>query len=130
MNFFYEVIVPKETEEQEPYKYTMKVDYGVITNVTIVILPGHAGLTHFRVFYHEIQLYPHNPEFWYKGDGLTIKFNDNYPIDTPPYELVAYGYNEDIRYNHAFLVDINVIREFAGAATEAQDYAGYIGAEG
>lgn len=130
MNFFYEVIVPKETLEDNPYKHRMKVDHGVISNVLIVILPGHAGLTHLRIFYHDVQIYPHNSEAWYCGDGLTIKFPDNYRLDTPPYELIAHGYNEDIRYNHAFLLDINIMRNLAGEATIAEDYENYVGEEG
>lgn len=130
MNFFYTVEIPKETDVAAPYRETLRLEYGTITNVTVVILSGHAGLTHIRFYYHETQIYPHNAESWYTGDGLTIKFPDNQLIDTPPYEIIAIGYNEDIRYNHMFLIGINVLREFKGAAIQTQDYDSYIGKTG
>lgn len=130
MNFFYEVEIPKETSESNPFRSTLIVDKGIITNVLIAVLPGHAGLTHLKLYYHEVQLYPHNSESWYTGDGIIIKFPDTYPLETVPFELVAEGYNEDVRYNHKFLIDINILRGgFTGEQTEL-DYAGYIGISG
>ena len=130
MNFFYEVEIPKETQEANPHRETLLVDKGVITNVLIAVLPGHAGLTHLKLYYHEVQIYPHNSESWYKGDGIIIKFPDEYVLDTVPFELVAEGYNEDIRYNHAFLIDINILRGgFTGEQTR-EDYTSYVGISG
>ena len=130
MNYFWDINVPSETDKDNPYIEKLKVDYGKIKHVILVILSGHAGLTGIQIFYHEVQVYPHNSESWFHGDGLKIEFNDNYPITTPPYELIAKAYNDDIRYNHSFLLSINILQDELDEPMLGTDFNRYIGVTG
>lgn len=130
MNYFFRVEIPKETSMSLPYEEKLKVSYGVIRSVKIWILPGHAGLAGLRIFFHESQVYPLNRDGFYLGDNISIEFADNYALDIEPYQLKAVGYNEDIRYNHAFLISLCILREGWEKADEVEGYGRYIGTEG
>jgi len=110
MNFFYEFTVPKSTKEDDPAELMMPLSYGIITKVQIVVLQGHAGLAHLKVFYHESQLYPLNRDGNYHGDNANIEFEEYQPILVAPYELKAKGWNTDDRYPHSFLCSFTVLR--------------------
>ncbi len=130
MNFFFRITIPKETSKEQPYEEKLKISCGVIRNVKIWVLPGHAGLAGLRVYFHESQLYPLNRGGYYLGDNMAIEFEDNYLIGIEPYQLKASGYNEDIRYNHAFLLSLSILREGPEATGEAVEFNRYIGETG
>lgn len=130
MNFFFRVTIPKQTSKTLPYEEKLKVSCGVIRNVKIWVLPGHAGLAGLQIYFHESQLYPLNRGGYYLGDNISIEFEDNYFIDIEPYQLKAAGYNEDIRYDHAFLISFGILRQGKEEAGEAFEYRRYIGEEG
>ena len=129
MNYFFRVTIPKETSQEVPFEQKLKVSYGVIRNVKIFILPGHAGLAGLRIYFHESQVYPLNRGGFYLGDNISVAFTDNYPIHIEPYQLKAVGYNEDIRYNHAFLISLGMIREGTEEVEIPVSYRDFIGLE-
>jgi len=130
VNFFFRVVIPKETSKEKPFEEKLKITYGVIRSVQIEILPGHAGLAGLQVFFHECQVYPLNRGGFYLGDNLSVKFEDNYLINIEPYQLKVSGYNNDIRYSHAFLLSFGIMREISDKTGEESDYRTFIGEEG
>ena len=130
MNYFFRIVIPKETSQESPYEEILKVSYGVIRNVKIYILPGHAGLAGLQIYFHESQVYPLNRDGYYLGDNISVEFEDNYGIHIEPYMLKASGYNEDVRYDHAFLVSLGMLREEHIETETPIPYRTYIGVEG
>lgn len=110
MNFFFDISIPADKKESLPYTEVLKLSYGVITKVQIVIPHGHKGLGHIILKYHESQLYPLSRGEDYHGDGTDITFEDAFPLFVEPYELKAVGWNDDDTYAHAFLVAVNILR--------------------
>jgi hypothetical protein len=107
--FFYEVSIPKNTEEKTPYEKRLPLSYGVITGMEIVIPTGHAGKAHLQLLFHEFQLYPLSRGENFHGDGVPIPFTDRFFLDSAPYELKARGWNSDDNYPHVFLVGIEIL---------------------
>ena len=107
-HFAYKITVPADTAVSAPETLDMKLTYGIITHVQIVIPDGQKASTHLKLLHHEFQLYPLSRGYWYEGDGIQVEFDDLFPITTPPYALKAVAYNEDDTYEHALYVYINV----------------------
>ena len=110
MNFFFDIRIPYENKETNPHTEILKLSYGVITKVQIVIPDGHKGLAHLVLKYHESQLYPLSRGEDYHGDGIPVEFEDMFPLYVEPYELKAIGWSESVKYAHSFLVSVNVLR--------------------
>ena len=110
MNFFFDISIPKETEQNDPHTEILTLSYGVITKVQVVIPCGHKGLAHLQLLYHESQLYPLSRGEDYHGDDATVEFEDMFPMYVEPYELKAVGWNTSTKFKHAFLVSLNVQR--------------------
>ena len=113
MNFNWKFEIPKETDEELPYVKTKKLTYGRIKKVTISNPAGSVGKSHLRIFYHEWQLYPITKGEWYEGEKITVSFEDNYLLFTPPYELKFKGYNTSTLYTHAFYINMEIMRKEA-----------------
>lgn len=109
MNFFYELSIPTEGEEDNPKDLVMPLSYGIITKVQIIIPPGHMALAHLQIKYHEFQLYPLNKGD-YHGNNVIIEFDEYQPVLVAPFELKAHGWNEDETYEHTFSMVFTVLR--------------------
>lgn len=110
MHFFFEVAVPKDTEEKLPYEKRLVLTYGVITDVNIYIPRGHVGLARLQLFYHDHQLYPLSSGESYRGNETTIAFAEYQPIVVEPFELKARGWNLDDTFAHSFFVGFAMLR--------------------
>lgn len=110
MNFFFDISIPFANKEANPHTEILKLSYGVITKVQIVVPGGHKGLAHLVLKYHESQMYPLSRGENYHGDDISIVFEDMFPLYVAPYELKAVAWNDDDTFPHAFLVGINILR--------------------
>ncbi len=109
-NFSYKITMPKNGTENDLTELRMKLDYGIITHVQIIIPDGQKEVAHVRIKYHEFQVYPLNKGEWYAGDGSNIEFDDMFPIIVEPYELKAEGYNTSTKYDHSIIMILTVQR--------------------
>jgi len=110
MHYFFEVPIPAGREESAPYVKNLKLSYGVITGMLVIIPPGHAGTAHLQLLHHDFQIYPLSRGENYHGDDVPIPWADRYELFTSPYELKAQGWNTDIVNPHAFQVAVEVLR--------------------
>lgn len=110
MNYNFDLEIDEDTDEDDPEELVMKMTYGVITKVIVVIPPGHDNLTGLRIFYHESQLYPLNRAGYYHGDHLHIEFDEYQPLIVEPFELKAKGWNADEKLPHTFIMNFTVLR--------------------
>jgi len=101
MIYAFDVTVPANTPEEDPYMEELELDYGIIRKVVIQIPTGHAGLCKFGLFRGDSQVWPRNRDEKFAGDGVVLTFDDEYyPILQPPYSLFFVGWNEDELYDH------------------------------
>lgn len=109
MNFVYAFTVPAGTAAGLPYTQRLRLSYGVITHIQIVIPSGHAGKAHLTLHAGGFQLYPLSRGQTYHGDDVDFNFDDRFFLNAAPYELIASGHNTDADYGHEFLILINML---------------------
>ena len=110
MNYDFSIMVPAGTVKINPHTQKLKLTYGVITRVMILIPQGHRGLAHLQLLYHEFQMYPLNPGGDYHGSGVPVGFDERQVIFVTPFEFKARGWNLDDTYEHEFIVNITMMR--------------------
>jgi len=111
MFFSNEITVPKNTAITAPVETVIPVTRGIIDKVGYRPRPGHAGLCHCRVYYHEHQIYPVSRDQDLHGDTFPIEWNDQEEIFTAPYTLVVRSWNDDDTYEHAFDISFSILDE-------------------
>jgi len=111
LNYKYGVTIPANTLESAPYKKTLKVSKGILHDINVVKPRGCMAMVDFRLFYHEHQIYPSNPDEGYKSEGEVIRMRDHLQILTAPYEIVAKGFSPNTTYNHTILVRLGILPE-------------------
>uniref|UniRef100_A0A6H1ZQ95 Uncharacterized protein n=1 Tax=viral metagenome TaxID=1070528 RepID=A0A6H1ZQ95_9ZZZZ len=109
MLYSYEIAVPITYTEADPKLTTAKVSAGVITRVSFRPRPGHSGLLHCRVFYHEFQVFPINRGEDLHGDTFPIEWDEHIELGTQPYDLKIMAWNDDDTYSHTFDISFVVL---------------------
>jgi hypothetical protein len=109
MNFIYSFTIPASTSASSPYEQNLKLSYGVITNVQIVLPVGHQAKAHLVMLFHGFQIYPLSRGNDYHGDDVSFQFDDRFFINSAPYEIKARGWNTDTDYNHEFIISIAML---------------------
>ena len=110
MNYDFSIIVPANTAKVNPHTQKLKLTYGVITKVLILVPEGHRGLGQLQILYHEFQMYPLNPGSAYHGSGVQIAFDERQAIFVTPFEFKARAWNTDETYEHEFIVNITMMQ--------------------
>jgi hypothetical protein len=96
------VNVPKNTLSTAPVEVVFPISYGVIRQVIYVPRPGTAGLCHSKVYYHNQQIFPLDPDQDLHGDSVALVWPEWIECFSKPYELVVRAWNDDDTYPHAF----------------------------
>jgi len=109
--FTAEFTIPANTLKASPASQLLYVDQGIVTEFMVYPRPGHAGLAHMIILYHEHQVAPSIEDMDLCGDTYPVDWNDNLPLDQPPYELRLVGWNDDDTYPHTFYVAVAILRE-------------------
>lgn len=79
---------------------------GMIDYVNLIFPPGSVGLLHLQLFIHGEQVSPWNKTGSIVGNDVTIQAIKNYPLEQPPYTIIAKLWNLDDTYDHSVLLDI------------------------
>jgi hypothetical protein len=106
MIFVFPLTLPANTPETAKQKTVLALARGKITRVMVEFPPGHAGLTHIGINRGLFQLWPANQSATFRSSNETIIWEEEYSLDTPPYNLDAYAWNEDDTYEHTITVRI------------------------
>ena len=109
MLYSYEIAVPITCTEAAPKLTTARVSAGVITRVSFRPRPGHSGLCHCRVFYHEFQVFPINRDEDLHGDTFPIEWDEHIELTTTPYDLKVMAWNDDDTYSHTFDISFVIL---------------------
>jgi len=122
--------IPRNTSIYLPVRGDIHLTRGTTKYVRVIAPDGPYGLAGIMVHHRDSQICP-----WVRGEWICLNetvqtFPCEFPLDTPPYDLAVYGYNEDDYFQHTFEVGIDFIegevdtglvdffrqlREFAGA---------------
>jgi hypothetical protein len=119
--YVFPITIPANTPETSKLKTPLTLTRGKVTRVMVEFPAGHVGLTHLAINRGLFQLWPVNPETAFKSSNETIIWEEDYNLNTPPFQLEAYAWNEDDTYDHTITVRIVV-----EPLTIVQDLAGQI----
>ncbi len=105
-----ELTIPAGTLAAAPVQAVIKASYGVIHRVVIEAAPGCHRLASVRVYYHEHQIYPTNPDADISLDGIPREFDERQELFTEPYDVIVRGYAPNASYAHVYRVGIGILR--------------------
>jgi len=111
MIYAYSLVVPANTPSLSPVTHELRLARGIISRVEIEFPPGCAGLVMARVLYRERQIYPTNPEGYFRADGYTISFDDDRLINSTPYHVKLVAWSEDDTFPHTISFRFLVVHE-------------------
>lgn len=86
----------------------LKVAKGELVQWLIQMPEECADLLQFRVEYHGTQLLPFTRNEYIYGIFVPTLIFESIKIDTPPYELDIFAYNDDDRHEHEFSLYVNI----------------------
>ena len=112
MFYSYEITVTAALTEANASETIGKLTHGVITRVSFRPRPGHCGLCHRQVFYHEHQIAPTNRGEDLHGDEFPIEWNEFEKLDSAPYDLKIKAWNDDDAYPHTFDISFALFPEW------------------
>jgi hypothetical protein len=100
--------------KSNPQKTVLKLDYGTIHQLDIEFPSGCSGLTGVQIKRGLHQVYPSNPGGYFTGDGTKISFKENYLLDSAPFELDIWTWNDDTAWDHRVFIRIGLLRQYLG----------------
>lgn len=103
--------VPANTTADNPDWQKLPVTKGTIKQWIIFFDPEAADVLHVRVEYKGSSIMPFGGKDWLVGFFTDTPLDDNIELDTPPYELDIYAYNEDDSYPHEYYIHPIILRE-------------------
>lgn len=108
---FYSLVftVPKNTAEEAPYEQKLQISAGILHQVSVVVPPGHAGLTGCALDIGLHQISPTNQNEWFKGDDVHFTFPEYIEIPDGTRELNLRGFNLDTLYDHGFVIGVGIM---------------------
>ena len=109
-DFYGETEIPANTGVDEPVRYSILVDKGIIDSIYVFFPWGCAALCYVRVLRRNTPLAPHTREKFYHGNDIFIQCQVNYEIKNEPYEVIVEGYNEDDTYSHSPVIYVEMHR--------------------
>jgi len=83
---------------------------GRIYRVELVYMEGSYSFLHCVICDRLMQLWPRNPFGYFTASKKDISFEEDYEIQDPPYELLAYCWNDDEVYSHSILIRLGIAR--------------------
>jgi len=106
--YAWDIIIPKDTSENEPVTQMLKLTRGVITGVWVKFPAGCKGLVKVRLLHQEAQLVPLSRGEWVAGDGETIPTETYYELNRAPFALKFVGCSPGTYYPHKVTVRVQL----------------------
>jgi hypothetical protein len=104
-----DITIPKNTTESSPTIVELGIGKGVITKFMVRPRPGHAGLAHCRIYYHESPIAPTTLDMDLHGDADPIDWEDHIEVLQEPFTLKILGWNTDDTYPHTFTIYVVIL---------------------
>lgn len=108
---FYSLVftVPKNTAEETPYEQKLPASGGILHQVSVLIPPGHAGLTGCAIDDGLHQIAPTNQNEWFRGDDVHFSYPEYHELSASTRELILRGFNLDDTYDHSFIIAVGIM---------------------
>lgn len=110
----YEFEIRTETTDTQtsPKKTTIKLTEGVVNQLDIVSYPGSMGYLHVAIYHGGHQVWPTNPDKFFRLGGEPFSFkNERYELQIPA-EFTVYSYlSAGASYYHDVLIRMCMLRE-------------------
>ena len=108
MLFEYELTIPANTPANSPVRLDMRLARGIIHDVGVDFRAGarHEVFVMIRRAVH--QVFPANPDGYFKGDFFPIRYSTWEPLEEAPYKLEAYGWSPGTTYAHVVTIRLNI----------------------
>lgn len=103
--------VAANTTKLSPSWKKLKITKGEIVQWVIFFDPEAANLLHVRVEYHGTSIVPFGGKDWIEGFFSDGPITDSILLDTPPYELDIFAYNEDDTFPHEYYIHPVIIAD-------------------
>lgn len=108
MTYTFDLTVPPNTPTEEPLILDKKLIKGIVTNIKIIIPPGHVGLTGLSLYNSSRQIFPVSRNEWVRGNNIFIEERQNLLLISNDNIVSFYLYNKDDTYEHTFTVYLNM----------------------
>lgn len=108
MLFVFPILVPANTPQSAKKKTTLQLTAGTITRVMLQFPAGALGLDHISLNNGLNQVWPANPDATFQTSDEVITWLEEYVLDTAPYTLDAYTWNDDDTYDHTITVRLEL----------------------
>lgn len=96
----FDLLVPAFTAKASSAVETAALTKGHVTAVEIMFPRGCAGQVFVVVERGESQLWPSNPDGAHKGDGVVLRWDEDYPLPDEPLTLTLRGWAPAARFDH------------------------------
>jgi hypothetical protein len=127
--FVFPITIPANTPQANPIITPLQLTAGTITDMEIQVPSGVVALAHIQLKAGLYQLFPSNPEASFATSNETIDWTEEIHLDQPPYQLVAWGWNDDTSFAHTLTVRV-VMQRTAALNTLAAEVASLLGSAG
>ena len=104
MAFHTSLTIPVSTTISAPADIILPLSPLLVQEVDITFPNGCVGLVEVWFEYRSRQIWPLNSDGRFIGNGQTVRFRPNFPIDKPPYELLIRGINSDDTFPHTVYI--------------------------
>jgi hypothetical protein len=108
-DYNFTIKVPKNTARDQPVKTELELMKGIIAGGQIFFPAGCQGLAHVTINDSLGQLYPANAADTFHGDNGSIPLVGRHLLDSSPFKLSAYAWNEDDTYDHTIQITVNLL---------------------
>ena len=110
MFYDFSITVPANTTELDPVVQVLPLTSGVIQRVSVQFPTGTHALVHVRLYYHEHQVWPTNPDGSLNADGQPLEWDESFPLDSEPYEIKVRAWSGADTYDYDVNVRFGVLR--------------------
>ena len=109
MFYDFAISIPAGTLESSPVEEVLELNEGIIHRVEVEFYPGPRRYVWVKIFRHEHQLWPTNPDGSFKTDAYSIAFDEYYELKGEPLQLLVRGYSPDADYPHVVTIRIGIL---------------------
>lgn len=107
MIYTYQLTVPAGTLAASPVSLDMPIGHGIIHKLEVEFPFGCNGAVRVTINRALHQVWPTNQDASLSANGYTIVGTEYEPIETPPYQLEAFGWSPGTAYSHIVTIRIH-----------------------
>ena len=108
MLFEYDLTIPANTPASAKVRLDMVLARGIIHDVGVDFRAGARHEVNVVINRATHQVFPANPDGYFKGDFWPIRYSTWEPLEESPYQLEAYGWSPGTSFNHVVTIRLNI----------------------